>query len=82
MGQIKVCVNNLSFYFWGQFFKHVFLKASEILLFNRKLNAQEAYERNLINEIIPVKDFSKIVWEKIERISKLSPKVNIYSRIF
>ncbi len=54
-----------------------FLKASEILLFNRKLNAQEAFERNLINEIIPLKDFSKIVWEKIERISKLSPKVNI-----
>ena len=42
-------------------FQIFFLKASEILLFNRKLNAQEAFERNLINEIIPLKDFSKIV---------------------
>ncbi len=54
----------------------LFHKASEILLFNRKLNAQEAFERNLVNEIIPHSQFTKLAWEKIEKISQLSPKVN------
>jgi 1,4-dihydroxy-2-naphthoyl-CoA synthase len=53
----------------------LFHKASEILLFNRKLNAQEAFERNLVNEIIPHSQFTKLAWEKIEKISELSPKV-------
>ena len=53
------------------------LKASEFLLFNRKLTAQEAYERNLVTEIIPDPDFQTKAWQKIESFAKL-PKEVIY----
>ena len=51
------------------------VKASEFLLFNRKLTAQEAFDRNLITEIIPHENLDKIAWEKIEAISKLPKEV-------
>jgi peroxisomal 3,2-trans-enoyl-CoA isomerase len=51
------------------------LKASEFLLFNRKLTAQEAFERNLVTEIIPDADFRSKSWQKIESFSKLPKEV-------
>ena len=50
-------------------------KASEFLIFNRKLNAQEALERNLVTEVISDSEFQKKAWEKIEAISKLPKEV-------
>ena len=50
-------------------------KASEFLIFNRKLNAQEALERNLVTEVIPDSEFQTKAWEKIEAISKLPKEV-------
>jgi enoyl-CoA hydratase/carnithine racemase len=50
-------------------------KASEFLIFNQKLNAQEALERNLVTEVIPDSEFQTKAWEKIEAISKLPKEV-------
>lgn len=47
------------------------LKASEFLLFNRKLTAKEALERNLVTQVIPEADFQAEAWKQIEVISKL-----------
>ncbi|KJH47707.1 enoyl-CoA hydratase/isomerase family protein [Dictyocaulus viviparus] len=33
------------------------LKAAEFLIFNKKLSAQEAFERGLVNEIVPYEEF-------------------------
>jgi Delta3-Delta2-enoyl-CoA isomerase len=55
-------------------------KASEILIFNRKLTAQEAYERNLINEVIPHVNFQQEVWKKVEDFSKLPRQSFLTSR--
>lgn len=52
------------------------LKASEFLLFNRKLTAQEAFERNLVTEVIPHNEFAEKAWAKVEAISKL-PKESL-----
>lgn len=52
------------------------LKANEILLFNRKLNAHEAYERGLVTEVLPEAEFGQKAWQKVEAISKL-PKESL-----
>lgn len=52
------------------------LKASEFLLFNRKLTAQEAFERNLVTQVIPDGNFQEEAWKQIEVISKL-PKESL-----
>ena len=51
------------------------IKAAEFLVFNRKLSAQEAFDRNLITEVIAQADFEKVVNEKLEIISKLPKEV-------
>lgn len=53
------------------------IKASEFLLFNRKLTAQEAFERNLITQIIPHDEFQTKAWQRVEELSKLPKEVNI-----
>ena len=50
-------------------------------MFNRKLTAQEAYERNLVTEIVPDELFESKVLEKLTEISKL-PKEVSFSLIF
>lgn len=55
------------------------VKASEFLMFNRKLTAQEAYERNLVSHVIPHGEFSTKAWEIIEDLSKLPPEVSLFS---
>lgn len=52
------------------------IKASEFLLFNRKLTAQEAFERNLVTEVLSHDKFETEVWKKIEEFSKLPREVN------
>ena len=56
------------------------LKASEFLIFNRKLNAQEAFDRNLVTEIIPHSEFQLKSWQKIEAFSKLPKESLLASR--
>jgi len=46
-------------------------KAAEVLLFNRKLTAQEAFERNIVTEVVPNINFQSEVARKIEEFSKL-----------
>ena len=50
-------------------------KASEVLLFNRRLNAVEAFERNLVNQVVPEKDFKKVCDEKLALFAKIPQNV-------
>uniref|UniRef100_A0A7E4WAW4 ACB domain-containing protein n=1 Tax=Panagrellus redivivus TaxID=6233 RepID=A0A7E4WAW4_PANRE len=50
------------------------LKASEVLIFGRKLTAEEAYERNLVNEVIPKASFAAEVDKRIAQFAKLPPQ--------
>uniref|UniRef100_A0A0N5C359 ACB domain-containing protein n=1 Tax=Strongyloides papillosus TaxID=174720 RepID=A0A0N5C359_STREA len=50
------------------------LKASEMLIFGKKLTAQEAKERNLINEVVPYTDFMMASDKKVKEISSLYPE--------
>ena len=56
------------------------LKASEILLFNRKLDAQEALRCNLVTEVVPHAEFEKRAWQRVEEISKLPKESLLESR--
>lgn len=49
-------------------------QASELLLFNKKITAQEALERNLVTEVFPDHDFQRSVQGRIQLYSKL-PKL-------
>ncbi|XP_067652846.1 enoyl-CoA delta isomerase 2-like [Haliotis asinina] len=49
-------------------------KASEVLLFNRKLTAPEAKERNLITSVIPESSFQQETDTMMQEFSKLPPK--------
>lgn len=42
------------------------------MLFNRKLNAKEAFERNLVHEILPHNEMNSLFNKKIEEFSKLN----------
>lgn len=46
-----------------------------MLMFNRKLTAQEAFERNLVTEVVPDAQFQKRVLERLTEISKLPKEV-------
>ena len=52
-----------------------------MLMFNRKLTAQEAFERNLVTEVVPDAQFQKRVLERLTEISKLPKEVfyNFYN---
>jgi len=52
------------------------IKAAEMLMFNRKLTAQEAFERNLVTEVVPDEKFEARVLERLTEISKL-PKESL-----
>lgn len=47
------------------------LKAAEVLLFNKKLSAQEAYECGFVSEIIPKENFEIRASEKLKILSKI-----------
>jgi len=50
-------------------------KASELLLFNKKISAAEAYNRNMITAVIPDDMFTKETQAKVETYAKLPPEV-------
>ncbi|XP_044523925.1 enoyl-CoA delta isomerase 2 isoform X3 [Gracilinanus agilis] len=48
-------------------------KAAEMLVFGRKLTAQEAYARGLVTEVFPDSTFQKEVWSRLNAYSQLPP---------
>ncbi|XP_041269190.1 enoyl-CoA delta isomerase 2 isoform X2 [Onychostruthus taczanowskii] len=46
-------------------------KASEMLLFNKKLTAAEACAQGLVTEVFPDRSFQKEVWERLEAYASL-----------
>ncbi|ESO96902.1 hypothetical protein LOTGIDRAFT_178218 [Lottia gigantea] len=49
-------------------------KASEVLLFNKKLTAQEALDRNLVTEIFPDASFEKETMARVTKYAQLPPQ--------
>ncbi|KAE9550861.1 hypothetical protein FO519_005923 [Halicephalobus sp. NKZ332] len=49
------------------------IKASEILVFGRKLTAQEAYERNLVTAVLPAASFREEANKRVAEIAQLPP---------
>lgn len=53
------------------------LKASELLLFGKKVLANEAEELGLITKVFPAAEFDSIIWSKLKEISELPPTVRL-----
>lgn len=51
-------------------------KANELLLFNVKLNAQEAKERNLVTQVFPDQTFQTEAWNRVKQIASFPPNVS------
>ncbi|KAM7390006.1 hypothetical protein PAMA_008261 [Pampus argenteus] len=49
-------------------------KASEMLLFNKKLTAAQACELGLVTEVFPDSSFQSEVWSRLKAYAKLPPK--------
>uniref|UniRef100_A0A8C3XX71 Enoyl-CoA delta isomerase 2 n=1 Tax=Catharus ustulatus TaxID=91951 RepID=A0A8C3XX71_CATUS len=52
-------------------------KASEMLLFNKKLTAAEACAQGLVTEVFPDSSFQKEVWARLEAYASLPKNVSI-----
>ncbi|CAJ0606143.1 unnamed protein product [Cylicocyclus nassatus] len=50
------------------------LRASEVLTLNKKLTAQQAFDRGLVNEIVPHSEFAKRAAEVVKQHSSLPPE--------
>ncbi|RCN25745.1 hypothetical protein ANCCAN_28540, partial [Ancylostoma caninum] len=50
------------------------LKAAEFLILNKKLTAQQAFERGLVNEVVPHADFARKAAEVVAQHSSLPPE--------
>ncbi|XP_068959658.1 enoyl-CoA delta isomerase 2 isoform X2 [Petaurus breviceps papuanus] len=55
-------------------------KAAEMLIFGRKLTAQEACARGLVTEVFPDSTFQKEVWTRLKAYSQLPPKTMMVSK--
>ncbi|XP_071520175.1 enoyl-CoA delta isomerase 2-like isoform X1 [Panulirus ornatus] len=55
-------------------------KASEMLLFNKKITAQEACDLGFVTCVFPDGSFQQEVWPKLEAYAKLPAKSLIYSK--
>ena len=51
----------------------IIFQASEILIFGRKLTAQEAYERNLVTAVLPAASFREEANKRVAEIAQLPP---------
>jgi len=51
------------------------LKASEMLLFNKKITTAEAEKLGLVTEVIPSSSFDNVVWPRLKEMSELPPLV-------
>lgn len=55
-------------------------KASEMLLFNRKLTAGEACSLGLVTEVFPDNSFQKEVWQRLRNFAKLPRNSLVFSK--
>ncbi|XP_072459808.1 enoyl-CoA delta isomerase 2 isoform X2 [Notamacropus eugenii] len=56
------------------------VKAAEMLIFGRKVTAQEACARGLVTEVFPDSTFQKEVWTRLKAYSQLPPKSMVASK--
>ncbi|KAL4234002.1 Enoyl-CoA delta isomerase 2 [Mactra antiquata] len=56
-------------------------KANELLLFNKKISAAEAFHRNLITQVIPDDVFVKETSARVAYMAKLPPQSMSYSKV-
>ncbi|XP_045192757.2 enoyl-CoA delta isomerase 2-like isoform X2 [Mercenaria mercenaria] len=56
-------------------------KASEMLLFNKKISAAEAFNRNLVTQVIPDDVFTKETSAKVQAIAKLPKESMSFSKV-
>ena len=62
--------------FYGDNFS-IYFQASELLLFNKKITAKEACDRNLVTEVFPDSVFVKETETRIQQYAKLPKVVSI-----
>ncbi|XP_019964929.2 enoyl-CoA delta isomerase 2 [Paralichthys olivaceus] len=55
-------------------------KASEMLLFNKKLTSSQACELGLVTEVFPDSSFHKEVWTRLKNYAKLPPQSLAFSK--
>lgn len=55
-------------------------KAAEILLFDKKVTAKEAYELHLVTKVFPASSLYEEVWPSLQAMAKLPQKSLIYSK--
>jgi len=58
-----------------------YAKANEMLLFNKKITAVQALERNLVSEIIPDDKFLEVTTKKMEQYAKFPPQSMRLSKV-
>jgi len=58
------------------------VKSNEMLLFSKKVTADEALKAGLVTEVFPVSTFDSTVWLKLKEISELPPQVLIINLLF
>lgn len=52
------------------------LKASELLLFGKKISANEAQDLGLVTEVFPADKLNSIIWPKLKEIAELPRTVS------
>jgi len=55
-------------------------KASEMLLFNKKVPAQEAERIGLVTEVLPAASFEQEIWQRLRQHAQLPVKSLVYSK--
>ncbi|XP_066945818.1 enoyl-CoA delta isomerase 2-like isoform X2 [Macrobrachium rosenbergii] len=55
-------------------------RATELLLFEKKVNATEACKLGLVTEVFPDSTFQEQVWPRVRAMTKLPPKSLLYSK--
>ncbi|XP_068216229.1 enoyl-CoA delta isomerase 2-like isoform X2 [Palaemon carinicauda] len=55
-------------------------KATELLLFDKKVSAAEACKLGLVTEVYPDATFQEEVWPRVRAMTKLPPKSLLYSK--
>lgn len=56
-------------------------KANEMLMYNEKITAVQAYELGLVTKVFPESTFQKEAWEKVKYVSSLPPQALLASKV-
>ena len=52
------------------------VKSNEMLLFSKRITADEAFHVGLVTEVYPNSTFDSIVWARLKEMSELPPQVH------